>query len=89
MRIVDDIYDFVKNGCFPWIQDLSAIHLKFLPAFQQKVIKRNTYLNTYLNAYFFFCYNKYMTRRKLKNRNIRKLGKGKTSYHITIPVEAI
>ncbi len=30
-----------------------------------------------------------MTRRKLENRNIRKLGKGKTSYYITIPIEAI
>lgn len=41
----------------------------------------------YLNTYFF--YNGNMARRKLENRNIRKLGKGKTSYHVTIPIEAI
>ena len=30
-----------------------------------------------------------MERRKLEDRNIRKLAKSKTSYHVTIPIEAI
>jgi len=30
-----------------------------------------------------------MSRRKLEDRNIRKLGKGATSYFVTLPVEAI
>ena len=30
-----------------------------------------------------------MARRRLEDRNIRKLAKGKTSYLITIPIEVI
>lgn len=30
-----------------------------------------------------------MGRRKINERNIRKLGKGATSYHVTVPIEAV
>jgi len=30
-----------------------------------------------------------MARRKIEERNIRKLSKGGTSYYVTIPIEAI
>ena len=30
-----------------------------------------------------------MSRRKLEDRNVRKLGKGATSYFVTLPIEAI
>lgn len=30
-----------------------------------------------------------MARRKINERNIRKLGKGATSYYVTVPIEAV
>ena len=38
------------------------------------------YFNIYLNI---------MARRKINERNIRKLAKSKTSYLVTLPIEAI
>ncbi|PIT90961.1 hypothetical protein COU17_03345 [Candidatus Kaiserbacteria bacterium CG10_big_fil_rev_8_21_14_0_10_49_17] len=30
-----------------------------------------------------------MARRKINERNIRKLGKGATSYYVTVPIEVV
>lgn len=46
------------------------------------------YLNTYLNTYLIY-FLKNMARRKLGERNVRKLSKSKSSYYVTLPIDGI